>query len=74
MPSQIVVGGGNAHAGLRLAVGAEHATGFEADLGEFSVLQVLVQSDCGGIVGDIDVGPAVVVEIGDAYTESVGAA
>ena len=63
---EIVIGGRDAHAGLRLAVGAEHAACFQPDLDELAVLLVLVQQRLSGIVGDVDVGPAVVVEVRDA--------
>ena len=36
--------------------------------------QVLVHERLRGIVGDVDVGPAIIVEVADADTESVGAA
>ena len=40
---EIVVGGGDAHAGLRLAIGAEDATGFHGDVHELAVVLVLVE-------------------------------
>src|SRR5216684_6417043 len=70
---EIVIGGRDAHAGLGLAVGAEGTAGFEGDVGEGAVLFILIEGAGGGIVGDVDVGPAVVVEIGGEDAEAVGA-
>src|SRR5439155_1375109 len=60
---EIVIGDRDAHAGLRLAVGAESATSFDGDVGEGAVLLVLIKGAGGGIVGDVNVRPAVVVKI-----------
>ena len=40
---------------------------------EGAVFLVLVEGGGGGVVGDVDVGPAVVVEVGDGDREAVGA-
>jgi len=69
----VVIGGGDAHASLRFAVGAESATGFERDVSEFSVVLVLIERAGGGVVGDVNVGPAIVVEIGGEDAEAVSA-
>ena len=60
---QIVIRRRYSHARLRLAVGAQRATGFHGDVHKLPVFLVLVESTGGGIVGDVDVGPAVIVEI-----------
>ena len=70
---EIVVGGGDSHAGLRLAVGAQGATGFERDVDELAIFLVLVEGAGGGVVGNVDVGPAVVVEIGGEHAKTIGA-
>ena len=70
---EIIIGGGNAHARLRFAVGTEGAAGFDGDVLESSVLLVVVERAGGGIVGDIDIGPAVVVEVGGENAQAVGA-
>src|SRR5207245_5065618 len=70
---EIVIGGRDAHAGLRLAVGAESATSFDGDVGEGAVLLVLIKGAGGGIVGDVNVRPAVVIKIGGEHTEAVRA-
>ena len=60
---------------MRLAVGAERATGFQRDVHEFSVFLVLIKSAGGGIVGHVNIGPAIIIKIGgqDAQAEgSVG--
>src|SRR2546426_177339 len=61
---EIVIGGGDAHAGLGLAVGAEGAARFKGDVDKRSVLFVLIQRAGGGVVGNVNVRPAIVVEIG----------
>ena len=73
LPSQIVVGRGDAHAGLRLAVGAVAPAGFDGDVLERAVVLVLIERAGGGIVGHVDIGPAVVVEVGDEHAQAVGA-
>src|SRR4029077_16593370 len=70
---EIVIGSGDAHAGLRLSIGAEGAAGFDRDVRESTVLFVLIESAGGGIVGNINVRPAIVVEIGSEHAETVGA-
>src|SRR5216684_1594874 len=70
---QIIVGGGNSHAGLRLAVGTQGAASLDGDVLKFPVLLVLIESAGRGIVGNINVGPAVVVEVGGEHSQTVGA-
>src|SRR5262249_42286441 len=43
------------------------------DVNEFSVVLVLIKGAGGGVVGDVDVGPAVVVEISGQDPKTVGA-
>src|SRR5581483_5931573 len=62
---------GNAHARLRLAVRAVGHAGLDGDIGERAVVVVLVERCGGGVVGDVDVGPAVIVEIGCQHAEAV---
>ena len=69
----VVVADGDAHAGLRLAVGRVGDAGFDGHIFERAVLLILVEGGGGGVVGDVDVGPAVVVEVGDADAERIGA-
>ena len=52
---------------------AEYAAGVDGDVLEGAVLLVLVEGAGRGVVGDVDVGPAVVVEVGDQDAETVGA-
>src|SRR5207245_4000561 len=70
---EIVIGGGDAHASLRLAIGTEGAASFDGDVREGAVFFVLIESAGGGIVSDVNVGPAVVVKIGGEHSETVGA-
>ena len=51
----------------------ERAARFHGDVRKLSVFLVLIQSAGGGIVGDVNIGPAVVVEIGGQNAEAVGA-
>jgi len=68
---EIVIGGGDAHASLGLAVGAESAAGFEGDIGKSAVLFILIKSARGGIVGKHKCRAAIVVEIGGKHAEAV---
>src|SRR6266849_10913793 len=70
---EIVIGGGDAHARLRLAIGAESAPRFHGDVGESAVLLILIEGAGGGIVGDVNVRPAIVVKIGSEHAEAEGA-
>src|SRR6266404_2543211 len=70
---EIVIGGGDAHAGLGLAVGAESAARFQGDIDERSVLLVLIQRAGCRIVGNVNVRPAVVVQIGSEHAEAKSA-
>ena len=64
---------GDAHAGLGFAIGRVGDAAFDGFVLEGAVALVAIEGGGGGVVGDIDVGPAVVVEIGDGYREAVGA-
>ena len=68
---EIVIGSGNAHARLRLPVGAQCAAGFQRNVGERSVLFVLIECASRRIIGDINVRPAIVVEIRRQHAQSV---
>src|SRR5229473_2372588 len=70
---EIVIGGGDAHAGLGLAVGAESAARFQGDVYEGAVLFVLIQRAGGGVVGNVNVRPAIVVEISGEHAEAESA-
>ena len=61
---EIIVGGGDAHAGLWLAIWTEGTPGLDGDIFKSSVLFVVVKRARGGVIGNVDVGPAVVVEVG----------
>ncbi len=63
----IEVADGDAHACLGLAVGGVGDAGLDGDIFEGAVLLVLVERGGGGVVGDVDVGPAIVVEVGDRH-------
>ena len=73
LPVAVVVADGDAHAGLGFGVGGEGDAGLDGDVLEGAVVLVLVEGGGGGVVGDVDVGPAVVVEVGGADAEAVGA-
>ncbi len=69
----VVVTDGNAHAGLRLAVRGVGDAGLNGLVFEGAILLVLVVGCRRRVVGDIDVGPAIVVEIRYRNAEAVGA-
>src|SRR5205085_7260308 len=53
--------------------GTEGAAGENADVLELAVFLVLVKQAGAGIVGDVNVSPAIVVEVRRQNTQSVGA-
>src|SRR5258708_6413061 len=63
---EIVIGGGDAHASLGLAIGTEGAASFDGDVREGAVFLVLIESAGGGIVSDMTFGPAVVPALASA--------
>src|SRR5215472_1312397 len=69
----IVVGGRDAHSRLRLSVRAIGGAGFNGDIGERAVVIVAVKRRRRGVVGDVDIGPGVVVEVANQNTEAIGA-
>src|SRR4051812_41650916 len=73
VPVHVIVGSRYAHARLGLTVGTQRASGFNGDVLKFPILLVLVQGACGGIIGNIDVRPSIVVEVAREYTQAVGA-
>src|SRR5205814_986017 len=59
----VIIGDGNAHSGLFVAILAVGAAGDHRDIGESAVV-VVVEEDAGfGIHGDINIGPAVIIKI-----------
>ena len=58
----------HSHPGTRLAIVAERHPGFEADVPESSVPQVAIQLVRLRVVGDEEIGPAVLIDVehGDA--------
>src|SRR6476646_10513708 len=59
----VVVGSRDAHARLRFAVGAQSASRFDGDVFEFAVPFVLIEGAGRGVVRDVNIRPAVVVEV-----------
>ena len=57
----VVVADGDAHASLRLAVGRVGDARLGGYILERAVLLVLIKGGCSGVVGYVDIGPAVVV-------------
>src|SRR6266550_4430570 len=59
----VIIGDGNAHSGLFVAILAVGAAGDHRDIGESAVV-VVVEEDAGfGVHGDINIGPAVIIKI-----------
>ena len=69
----VIICSRDTHAGLRFTIGAQRAAGFDGDVLELAVLLVLVEGAGGGVIGNVNVGPAVVVEIGGQNAQAVGA-
>ena len=64
LPSQIEVADGHAHARLLLTVLVQGDAAFERIIVECAVVAVVKEEAGSGIAGDVDVGPAVVIEVG----------
>src|ERR1700722_2596972 len=74
LPSAVsVVVGGSAHAGLHGAVAIERHASQAAHVGKSAVMIIVVEKIRGGIAGDVDIGPAILVEIGGERSEAVAA-
>src|SRR5580658_9723898 len=69
-PVTIVVDGVSAHATLRAAVCVVGHSGQHSALAKSAVAVVHEQQAGGGIVGDIDIGPAIVIIVGYARSET----
>ena len=67
---EIVISRGNAHARLGFAVRAQRAPRFHGHVGESAVLLVLIKRAGRRIVRDVNIRPAVVVEIGSEHAKS----
>ncbi len=61
----------HAHAGLRLAVAVEADAGGIGDVDERAVALVLVEEIANHVVGDVDVGVAVAIEITEGDAEAL---
>ena len=68
---QIVIGGGNPHSRLRLAIRTQCTTRLQRDVHKLSVLLVLIKGARGGIIGHVDIGPSVIVEIGGEHAQPI---
>ncbi len=67
----IVIDGIGAHAGLLAASVIEGDPGFDGSFSEGAVVVVVKQQVGRGIAGNIDVGPAVVVEVAGERSEAI---
>jgi hypothetical protein len=68
----IVVGGVNAHAGAGYAVFTEGDSSDDGFFGESAVAIVAIELVGLGVVGEEEIGPAVIVVVNDGDTESFG--
>ena len=57
--------------GLRLAVRTQRTASLDRDVLKLSVLLVLIERAGGGVIGNVDVGPAVIVKIRSENAEAV---
>src|ERR1700722_10727922 len=69
----VVISDRNTHAGLRLRLGRKRGTAFNGYVTKGPILLIQVERCRRGIIGDVDIGPAVVVEVGSRHAEAVGA-
>src|SRR5882762_1960020 len=63
-PGVIVIANGDAHGGLFGTVFTDRRAGLESDLFEFSIAKILVEKAGSGIVGDVNIRAAGIIEIG----------
>ena len=63
LPLPKTIRGRDAHARLRFAVGPEGYAGFQCNICERAVVIILEQRRRRGIVGDVDIGPTIVVKV-----------
>src|SRR5689334_1005277 len=66
----VVVAGRYAHTSLWFAISAESASGFNADIFEGAVFLIMIEDAWLRIVGDINVGPTIVVEVGNKHAKT----
>src|SRR5207344_276747 len=71
MSVAVVVPCVDTHPGLRPAIAAQCDAGFQAFLSKGAIPIVMKQQVGGGVVPDVDVGPAVVVQISKQHAKSV---
>src|SRR5262249_10354050 len=64
-PVIVVVGEIDAHSGKRPSIVVEADICFQGDVSKGSVAIIPIEEALHGIVGDVDIGPAVAVEIGE---------
>ncbi len=69
---EIIVGGCDSHARLRFSIWTERATCFDGNVFKLAVLFILVEGAGGRIIGNINVGPAVIVEVCGEHAQAVG--
>src|SRR5882762_8313373 len=62
-PGVIVIANGDAHGGLFGTVFTDRRAGLESDLFEFSIAKILVEKAGSGIVGDVNIRAAGIIEI-----------
>ena len=73
-PVAVVIRDRDAHAGLQVAVGIVGDARCVAALFKGPVVFVAIEEAGGLVAGDIDIGPAVVIEIRDDHAEAIAAA
>src|SRR5215469_7699273 len=70
--SVVIVSGRNAHTRLWLSIRTESHSCQNGNIFKFSVFAVLIESAGGRVIGDINVRPAIVIEVGHQYSQAVG--
>src|SRR5580704_3755803 len=63
MPTVVVVGGGQSHASLHGPIFAVCHTRLLADIGKCAVMVIVVENVWCGIARDVDIGPAITIEV-----------
>ena len=70
-PVAVVVANGDAHAGLSASRLVQSGSGEHAHFGERSIVIVVEQQIGIAVVGDVNVRPAIVIEVAEHDTETV---
>ena len=67
----VEIGDGRAHAGLLRAIFVEGRAGNDGDIGKRAIVIVVIENAGSAVAGDVDIRPAVIIEVESGDAESV---